>query len=140
MSLQSQFKMDATKETEGVDVKVGVTNPDGTEPTFRLLRRSPQNQRYAKTLEKEAQPFRRLLELGTLDAKVSQKILRTTFCRAVLIGWSNVQNTKDEPIPYSFVNAMQLFEELPELYEMLAEEAGKLASFRVETQDADAKN
>jgi hypothetical protein len=140
MSLHSQFKMDEKKEAEGVDVVVGVTNDDGTIPTFRVLRRAAQNQRYTKALERESAPFRRLLELGTLDNKTQFRILRSVFVSSVLIGWSHVQDQKGAEIPYNSDNATKLFEELPELYLEIAEQAGKLSSFRAETQESDAKN
>lgn len=139
MSLQSQFKMDAAKESEGIEIKYAA-NDDGTVPTFRVLRRSSQNQRYVKVLERETAPYRRLIELGALDKKKEENVLRRVFCQSVLIGWQNVQKQSGENILYTFENAMQLFEELPELYLDLAEQAGKLAAFRVETQESDAKN
>jgi hypothetical protein len=139
MSLHSQFKVDKAKETEGVEIQYG-PNADGSIPTFRVLRRSPTNQKYAKTLERESAPYRRLLELGTLDKQVEERIMRRTFCLSVLVDWKNVQNDKNEEIPYSFDNAMKLFEELPELYYDLADQSSKLSSFRAESKDGDAKN
>lgn len=139
MSLYKQFQMDATKEAEGVDITYAA-NDDGTIPTFRVLRRAAQNQRYVKALERESAPYRRLLDLGALDSKVQEKILRRVFCSSVLVGWSNVQDMQNADIPYNFDNAIKLFEGLPELYYDLAEQAGKLSAFRAEAQESDAKN
>lgn len=139
MSLHKQFKTDAKKEQEGVEITYG-PNADGTIPTFRVLRRGPSNDRYAKALERESAPYRRLLELGTLDPKVQERIMRRVFCTSVLVSWDNVQNEKGEAIAYSIENAISLFTELPELYLDLSDQAGKLSSFRAETQESDSKN
>lgn len=141
MSLHKQFKTDTKKETEGVLISYeGAANEDGTFPSFRVLRRGVQNARYVKAIERESAPYRRLMELGTLPAEVEQKVLRRVFCTSVLIGWENVYTEKKEVLPFTFDNAMNLFNELPELYLDLSEQAGKLSSFRIETLESDAKN
>jgi len=139
MSLFKQFKMDTNKEQNGIEVKYGA-NDDGTIPTFTLRRISNSNQVYTKTLERLSAPYRRLLQLGNLDDRTSNRILITTFCEAVLIGWQNVQNIKNELIPYSFDNAMKLLEELPELYEELRTQAATASLYRDETLEREAKN
>ena len=139
MSLIKQFKTDEKKETEGIPITYA-PNADGTVPTFFIRRSGPSNPKYVKALERETAPYRRLLELGTLDPKVSEKIMRRVFCLSVLVKWENVQNQKDEVIPYSFESAISLFEFLPELYFDLHDQSTKLASFRLEMQESDAKN
>src|SRR3954469_12243509 len=118
MSLHKQFKTDEKKETEGIEVTYG-PNDDKTIPTFRVARRGPSNQRYVKALERESAPYRRMLELGTLDSTVQAKIMRRVFCSSVLLNWDNVQDQKGKVIPFNFENAVKLFEELPELYDDL---------------------
>lgn len=138
-SLFKQFEMDAQKESEGIDITFAA-NDDGTVPTFRVLRRGNQNQKYVKSLERATQPYKRLIALEALDAKTQERILRRVFCEAVLIGWDHVQDKDNKDIPYNFENAIGLFNALPELYMELASQASQLAAFRVETQESDAKN
>lgn len=139
MSLFKQFKMDAAKQEKGVLVSYGA-NDDKTVPGFRLLRRNNSNQRYTKTLDRETAPYRRLIELGTLDAKISDRIFMRVFCLAVLIGWDNVQDEEGKPIPFNLDNALNLFEQLPDLYDDLVAQSAKASLFKQETVDADAKN
>lgn len=139
MSLYKQFKMDETKEAEGVEIKYG-PNDDNTVPTFRIRRRSAQNQQYAKTLDRESGPYRRMIELNTLDDKISNRIVMRTFCQSILIGWENVYNQQNQPIAFNFDNAMKLFGELPELYEELQSQSAKASLFRDDTMESDAKN
>lgn len=139
MSLYQQFKTDSEKEQNGVLVTYGPNN-DGSIPGFRLLRRNSTNQRYAKTLERETQQYRRLIELGTLDNKISERVFMRVFCIAVLIGWENVQDKAGKNIVFTLENAMNLFQELPDLYDDLVTQSGKVSLFRESLVEADVKN
>lgn len=140
MSLFNQFATDTDKETKtGVQVSYG-PNGDGTVPSFTILRRGPSNQRYTKTLERESAPYRRLLDLGTLDPKIQERVMRRVFCSSVLIGWEHVQTEDGKEIPFNFDNAVKLMETLPDLYYDLVTQADRAASFRTETLETDAKN
>ena len=139
MSLYKQFKLDAKKETEGIEIKFSA-NDDGTVPTFRILHMNQSNAKYAKVLEQESKPYRRQMQLEALSDADDKKIMLRTFCRSILIGWSNVQKEDGTPYDYTFENAMKLMTDLPLLYQSLLIEAAKSAQFR-ELQLADeAKN
>jgi hypothetical protein len=139
-SLFKQFKMDEMKEQKGILFHPAGANDDGTVPGFRLLRSNGSNQRYTKAVEIETAPHRRQIQLGTLDSKTSNKVFMRVFCNAVLIGWENVYDQNDQPIPHNFNNAMQLFEQLPELYDELYRASNNPALFRTDTAEDDAKN
>ncbi len=139
MSLFKQFQTDAQKEKEGIAVTYA-PNEDGSIPTFHIRRRGPSNSQWVKALERESAPYRRMLELNALDPKSQENIMRRVFCSSVLTGFENVQDQSGQEIPFNFNNAMKLFDVLPELYYDLSEQAGKLSSFRIETQESDAKN
>lgn len=138
-SLFKQFKMDPKKQDEGVLVQYG-ENPDKTLPGFRLLRQNASNQRYAKTLERETNPYRRMISLGTLDTKTAERVFMRVFCLSVLIGWEHVYDATGALIPFNFDNAMKLFQELPDLYDDLVIQSQKASLFRQDTDEADAKN
>lgn len=138
-SLFKQFKMDQKKEDEGVTIEYGA-NEDGTIPTFYLYHRSGSNQRYTKALDRFSAPHKRLIDLGMLDEKTSNKIMLNTFCDSLLKGWDNVYNEKNELIPFSAGNAFQLLTQLPELYNDLFEQSGKASMFRAESVEQDVKN
>lgn len=138
-SLFKQFKMDEKKEQDGVLIQYGA-NDDNSIPGFRILRRSSTNQRYAKTLERESAPYRRLIELGTLDTKISERVFMRVFVLSVLVGWENVQDVDGKVIPFNTDNALTLFQTLPELYNDLVEQSNKASLFRQEMTENDAKN
>ena len=138
MSLHTQFATNETKEIEGVMVQYGA-NKDGTIPTFKLSRMGRSNKKYTKALDAATKPFRRQLDLGTMDAATSERIFMEVFVITVLTCWYDVQ-VKDLTVNYNKENAMNLMKELPELYDDLQEKAKSAALFRDEAVEEEAKN
>lgn len=139
MSLYSQFETDTAKEVEGIEVQYG-PNKDKTIPTFRISRASKSNKSYSKQLEKATRPFRRQIDLGTMNNDTAENLFMKVFVNTILKGWQNVQNQKGEEIAFNEENAMKLFTDLPELYDDLQEKAKSASLFRDEAQEEEAGN
>jgi len=151
MGLAKDYKTDSAKEADGVEVKLSV-NDDGTVPTFVLSRMSKSNKRYTKAFELATRPYRRQIELKTLNEKTAEDMLRKVFAETVLLGWSNIQNEMvggaplfahlpvNANIPFNAENALSLFELLPELYDELSAQATDVSLFRAAAVDDEAKN
>lgn len=139
MSLYSQFAVSQEKEQNGVDVQYA-PNKDGTIPTFTIARAAKANKAYSKALEKATRPYRRQIDLGTMDNSVAERLFMDVFIRTLLIGWQNVRNQDGTPMEFSEVNANKLFTALPELYEDLQNKANSAALFRDDNLEEEAKN
>lgn len=139
MSLYKNYAMDADKEINGVSVEVD-QNENGTFATFVLSRMGTTNKRYSKALEFATRPYRRQIELETMDNGLAEKIFRKVFCETVLLGWSNVYGRDGEEIKFTSSAAIALFEDLPLLYEELSAKAKSVGLFREETTEDEAKN
>lgn len=146
MSLSKQFKTDTTKEVDGVAIEFGA-NADGTVPTFWISRMSKANVAYTKALDKATRPYRRAMDLGTLDNDVAERIFAEVFATTVLRGWDNVQLsdvTGEESdtgfAPFNKENVLALFKRLPELYDDLQAQAKSAALFKTESIEAETKN
>lgn len=136
MSLRKQFKTDTAKETQGVFVTLA-TNTDGSETKFLLARSGGQNKRFSETLKKEAMPLKQQFKSGTVSEAVAERLNKRVFCASVLLGWENVlkadvtNNDADTGyIEYSEANALQLIENLPDLYEELSAFAADINNFK----------
>jgi len=141
MSLKSAFKTDALKENEGVEIPFPMAeNEDGTIPTFLVSRMGKNNKAYQKSLEVITRPYRRQLDTGTIKPDVSRKIFMEVFCDSILKGWSNVRNEDGSEIVFSKAAAIELMEELPDLYDVLVYESQELANFRQAALENEAKN
>lgn len=138
MSLYSQFATNQSKEVDGVMVEYG-PNSDSTVPTFKLSRMGKSNKRYAKALDAATKPYRRQLELGTMDQAISERVFMEVFVTTVLLGWNDVE-MDDSKAAFNKANAIKLFTDLPELYDDLQEKAKSAALFRDEALEIEAKN
>jgi len=139
--LFKQFKTNATKEVEGVEIEfTEATNDDGSIPTFIISRMGKSNKAYAKALEASTRPYRRQVELGTLKNEVAEGLFLNVFVDNVLKGWKNVLDEEGNEIAYSKEAAISLMTALPDVYERLQEEAKLASNFRDFSLEAEAKN
>lgn len=139
MSIFSQFSTDAKKEAEGVKITFG-PNKDGSIPSVTILRAGKSNKRYAKVLEAVTRPYRRQLELGTLDNDTAEKLFKKVFADSVVLGWEHIQEDDGTEIAFSKEAAVALFEKLPEFYDELQKQANLVSNFRIDLLEQDAGN
>ena len=167
MSLYDQFQTNPDKETNGVPVAFA-PNQDKTIPIFTLARMGKMNKEYTKALEKATRPYRRQIELKTMDPDVAESVFMDVFIQTILRGWQNVQlpvkvdgkpvyeldeatgavklDAKKKPmrkvevLAFNETNARRLFTELPDLYEDLQAEAVTVSNYHDEMLEDEAKN
>jgi hypothetical protein len=139
MSLYTQFKTNAEKEVEGVEIQYG-PNEDGTIPTFIISRMGKSNKAYTKALEAATRPYRRQIELGTMNNDTAETLFIGVFAKTVLKGWKNVRDESGAEIAFSEKAAVKLLTDLPEMYDDLQEKAKSASLFREESLEDEAKN
>lgn len=141
MSLYKQFATNTDKEIEGIEVQMTeAENEDGSIPTFVVSRMGKSNKRYSKALEAATRPYRRQIELGTMNNDKAEEIFMGVFVDTVLKGWKNVRDENGAELPFNKQSATKLFKDLPEVYERLQEEAKLSANFREASLEEEAKN
>jgi hypothetical protein len=141
MSLYKQFATNSEKEMEGVEVQMTeAENEDGSIPTFVVSRMGKSNKRYSKALEAATRPYRRQIELGTMNNDKAEEIFMGVFVDTVLKGWKNVRGEDGKPLEFSKAAAVKLFTDLPEVYERLQEEAKLASNFRDNALEEEVKN
>lgn len=139
MSLHSQFKTDATLENAGIAIQYG-PNDDGSVPEFVISRTGKSNKKYTKALEAATKPYRRQIDLGTMNNDLAEKLFMGVFIDTILKSWSNVQDEKGKDIAFTKQAAIKLFSELPELYDDLQDKSKNAGLFREADLEDDAKN
>lgn len=127
------FQTDSKMETEGLWLDYG-------DFKIRIARAGGANQKYAKLLAEKTKPFRRRFDNGTMDNAAAEKILAETYAEAVVLGWENVPNRAGEPLAFNKENCIALFLDLPELFRDVQEQAARVANFRAQELEDDAKN
>lgn len=137
--LYSQFTTDTKLEREGILLEYG-TARNGQPITIRIARAGGANAQYLKRMEALVKPYRRQIQTETIDGKVVEKLIRQVYAETVVLGWENVEDRDGNPLPYSRDNCLKLFDDLPDLFLDIQEQAQRAALFRAELREADAGN
>lgn len=138
-SLYAQFKTDKSIENDGVILEYGF-NSKKKPIEIRIARAGGANVRYSKLLESKIKPYRRQIQNDTLDNDVADKITKEVYAQAVVLGWSGVEDENNVEMEFNVANCVKLFTDLPDLWRDIQEQATKVALFRAEVLEADAKN
>jgi len=148
MSLRNTFKTDKTLEVEGVEIEVGMNEFNNKPITIRISRMSRSNKRYTKALEKVTRPHQSAIQNESLDNELAAKMMQGVFVDTILLGWGNVpkfdltgvEADKSEILEFSRDTALELFAEMPDLYDDWEERAKKSSAFREKDKEDAAGN
>lgn len=138
-SLYSQFKTDENLEVSGIVLNYGV-NSNGQNIDIRIARAGGANTKFAKVAEQVLKPFRRQLNNETMDNTKLDELFRIIYARTVVLGWSGVQDEAGNPMAFNEDNVVKLFNDLPDLFKDVREQAEKQALFRKEALEDESKN
>lgn len=122
----------------------------------RIARQGGANKAFARLLEAKTRPYQRAIKTETLDNAVAERLMREVFAEAVVLSWETkvtdpadaekftwekkvvfVDGTSATPGSQAYV---RIFEELPDLYADIQEQAVKAANFRQAQREANAGN
>jgi len=123
MNVYDMFETDKDVEAGGLDLDYG-------EFKITIRRSGGANQQYNKTVEQLAKPHRRAIQTETIDANVINKLLSDAHAKSVVIGWDGVKDRDGNEIPFNVENCIKLFDDLPDLFEDVKEQAAKTGLFR----------
>jgi hypothetical protein len=137
------FKTDADLETGGVWFDYGLFR-------IRLARAGGANEAFTTLVGKKTKPYRRAIELDTMDKKVAERLFMEAFCEAVVLdwevqtddGWRRGVHQPDtaEVLPVNLENVMWVFKENPDLYRECVSDANKLSNFLAARREEEAGN
>lgn len=139
MSLYKQFETDISAEREGIWLEYG-TNSKGLPIRIKICRAGGSNDPYLKKLEVRFKPYKRLLQIDSMDKGLLDKLIRETYAEAVLLTWEGVEDRDGNAMEFNKENALKLLTELPDLYGDILAQSQNSALFRKEVREADAKN
>ncbi len=123
----TEFALNETKVEGGVWVEAG----EGLR--LRLARLG--NVRYAEYLRKLGRPLRRKLRKDTHTIQEIRELTCKAMARHVLLGWENLTDAEDKPIPYSEEKANELLLKYGEFRELVEELSSDTANFQDDDED-----
>jgi hypothetical protein len=62
------------------------------------------------------------------------------FAETVVLDWEGVLDREDNEIPFSSENVVKIFTDLPDLFDVIQEEASNLTNYLMEEIESDIKN
>lgn len=142
MSLYSQFKTDAKLETTGIvldygDFKVTVARAGGA------------NKKFARLLNAKTKAYKRAIQTDTMDEEVGAKIIREVYAETVILNWETkvdgkfkqgIEAQDGKILPINAKNIIETFENVPEVFSDIQQQASSFALFREVILEEDSKN
>ncbi len=139
MSLYKIFRTDEAAEREGVWLEYATA--DGKPPArIKIARAGGSNARYGRVFEAKTKPYRRQMQLGTLDDKTSERLYAELYAETVVLAWENVEDEQGAKLPFTRENVVKILTDLPELFADVRLQANRLAPFRAVEREADSGN
>lgn len=130
MNLYEVYKTDANKEAEeGIKVDL----PGGA--SISLRRAGGGNGLFDRAMDTVMKPYRRQLQMGTLDDGKADELMARVYARAVVIDWQGVTDEKGKKLDCTEENVVKLFTDLPDLFEDIKAQASNMANFRRQEQE-----
>lgn len=131
--------MSSIYEMFATDLKIeveGFTHRITDKISFQLARAGGANAKFSKAMEIKTRPYRRQITEDTMDITLANKLLIEAFAETVVLGWEGITDSDGKEIEFSVKAAVQLFTDLPDLFNELREAAAKQSNFRAsEVQD-----
>lgn len=132
-SIASVFGTDSSLETEGIKLDYGDYG------AVWVARAGGKNKAFSDAMERRLRPYRSGIQLGTVDNEVVEKITRECFAEFVVLDWDFVDEN-GEPIPYSPEKCAELFEQYPDFFNEIMQQAQRVVNFVRETREHDGKS
>lgn len=138
------FQTDRSKESEGIVLNYSDAF------WIKITRAGGSNEHYKRILAEKLKPFRRAIQTDTIDEAASARLLREAVAEGLIMDWGTgiypngpgfiPNRSGGDPIAFNVPNAVQLFTDLPDLFNDIYEQASKVSLFRVTEVEADAGN
>ena len=142
MSLYEDFKTSDLLETKGVRF-------ENATYAYTLARSGGANKRFNKLFERLARPHRRQMDNNTLPEKTAERIMYQVYAKTIVLRWETlsdeewvdgVEQPGGEIVPMSEEVLVQLFQDLPDLFAQITDDAKDVAYFRQADMESDAGN
>lgn len=129
------FSMDEKREIQGIEFET----PWGT---FILARPGGSNKAFKTRFNDLTSPYRiRGIDLEEImDDAESKRVFVQLYAETVVKGWRDVKDANGEQIPFSVENAIKLFTDLEDLFNVILQAAQKMSLFRAKLVEEDSKN
>lgn len=141
MSLYKHYRMDKTRENEGIEVEFPqCANEDGSIPTFIVGRQARGNKKWARVLKKVYGPYQVQIDNEALSPEKEEELEMEVFIKGCVKGWKNIKDEDENPLAFNYENCKKVFEDLPDVYLELAKQSSDKQNYKYYRLEQEAKN
>lgn len=143
MSMYKQFKTNPVLEKSGIVLDYG-------DYRITVARAGGANKRYLKVLDARTKPYRRAIQMETMDPERAAAIFKQVYAETIVINWETKVDgewhegiespTGGDLLPVTIENIVSTFNELNDLFMDVREQAEKSVLFRQSIQEEEGKN
>lgn len=108
--------------------------------TITIHRAGGSNKKYNQLLENKMKPHQKAFKAGRLDNEIGERILLEAFAEGVVVGWSGVKDDQGKNLPFTVERCIKEFQENPDFYADVKEQALDMQTFRQEQEAVIEKN
>ena len=116
---------------------------------IKIARAGGSNSRYKQVLNTKLTPFRRAIQTDTITEEASARIMREAAAEGLVLDWGtgiypngsgSIPGRNGQAIQFNVPNVIQLFEDLPDLFDDVYSQATKVSLFRAGEAETDMGN
>lgn len=132
-SIYDQFATNSNWEQQGITLEYG-------DARFRVARAGGSNKAFQRSLESKTRKYRRAIQTDNFPPDQANAIMREVYAETVVLGWENVFDRQGNAITFSKENCIKLFNDLPDLFQDIMDQAGKAMLFREDVNEKSSGN
>ena len=117
------LQVDEDLATDGIDLAFG----NGRFIT--IVRTGSTNRKYKAVLARVFKPYTSATGIMTATDDEATKLLKDVYAETVVVGWRGFKDAQKKDIPFTKPNCVELFDEAPELFDVVQTEAAKFSNF-----------
>ena len=133
-SIYDKFATDKKLEQEGIVLDYG----DGLE--LRIARAGGSNVKYEKVVQFKMKKFNQQMKHDLLEPEQMREVMREVLAETVVLGWKGVTDRQGDALPFTKDNCIQLFKDLPDLFDDVLEQSRKANLFKEMVREEEAGN
>lgn len=141
IDIYKMFGTDENKEQEGIVLNYSDIF------WLRISRAGGSNERYKKVLTEKLRPYRRAIQTETITEEMSRKLLMEACAEGLVLAWGSkkygdgkMPAKTGEAMDFTVENVVRFFTDLPDIFQDVQEQAGKVSLFRQTEVEGDAGN
>ncbi len=137
MSLYGIFETDKEAEQKGFELCI---QDNGSQITFWLARAGGANRKFASRMQELMRPHQHAASTNNMADETASGILCKALAEAVIIRWEGVTDRDGNEVEYTAAAAETLLKDLPDLRDLIFEEAKRASNFLAVEREIDSGN